>query len=195
MSTEDFATKVVKNSIAEVKDEMPKELSRFIRFTAAVHVYSWVIRSEKTPELIAWLQGNGFKNIQTDVSINDLPNLEENITANRFITVTATADAAASVCIGYQTCGPACSSYDNVTACNSASSNIKENAMPYYAGCSQCIGKQYYCNWTNNYWTNNYCEPSYIRAYYCQPSNPVTIRNYRCYYTNSPYYTNHDSTK
>ena len=82
-STEDFATKVVKDSIAEVKSEMPKELSHSIPFTASAHVYNWVVHNDKVIELIEWLKNKGFNNIQT-------------VNKNIFTTVTATASGSSS---------------------------------------------------------------------------------------------------
>ena len=129
--TGDFATKVVKDSIAEVKDKMPKELSRFIRFTASAHVYSWVIRSEKTQELIAWLQSNGFKNITTDLK-------PEDSTAGALTTVTATADAG-----GYEGCSPySCSQNQTYKNCNGAI-GIYENPFTYNLYYYECYWNSY----------------------------------------------------
>ena len=83
MSVEPNQSTVVKDSIIEINTKITEDLSITVPFTASGHAYSWVIRSEKTPELIDWLSDNGFQNIQTDST-------EE--TANPDTTVTATSD-------------------------------------------------------------------------------------------------------
>ena len=129
--TVDFATKVVKDSIAEVKGEMPKELSRSIRFTASAHAYSWVVPKRVGVELIAWLEKHGFSNITTDVNSPD----------GGLTTVTATADAATN-----DGCPPAftCGDYTTSQTCASEGKAwYKSPAFYYYYNCA---------------WINNNCE-------------------------------------
>ena len=133
----ELATKVVKDSIKEIKVAMPNELSRSIRFTAAVHVYSWVIRKEKAGELIAWLGEHGFKNIQTDTPVAEGEGVEA-AAVTPLIAITATADGSTS---------------DTSTPCPPA-------GCPYTQ--SECVavptvqnGYYYFCNWND---TNNKCE-------------------------------------
>ena len=118
----EFATKVVKTSIMEIKDAMPEELSYSVRFTASVHVYSWVIRKEKEIELIEWLKSTGFSNIQS--VHNDI-----------FATITATAQGSTS----HPPSGCNQVVVSNCSSCSSPSSNdvvyITRNNRHYYYNC------------------------------------------------------------